>query len=238
MKTRGRGEGFTLLEVIVVVIILAVAASGLSLSIGALTRTNLRSSAARVASAVRYAYNRALINGTTVRIAFDLPGSSFSIEEAHGRVTLARADDERRLESADGEGGEEMVAADPWVAAQARIQEAIKPSLGASPFGALKSSSGSVLKRYQKIELGRRVQLVKLLVPHEPAPKDAGRGAIHFVPGGHSEHAVVHLSDGSGGIFSVEVHPLTGKCRVYSEAHEPEHLMGGPEDSEDSEVRL
>lgn len=237
-KGRHKREGMTLIEIVVVVIILAIAASGLTLSVGALTRTNLRGGAARVASAVRYAYNRALINGTTVRIAFDLPGSSFSIEEAHGRVTLARGDDERRTAAADSEEGEEVVAADPWAAAQARIEEALKPSLGASPFGPLKTPSGKVLERYQKIELGRRVQLVKLFVPHEPEPKDHGKGAIHFFPGGRTEHAVIHVSDGSGEPFSVEIHPLTGKCRIRAEAYEPEELFGGPEPSEHSEIEL
>src|SRR5690349_22600741 len=89
-------SGMTLIEVIVVVVIVALAASGLSFSLGALTRTNLKAGAVKLAAAARFAHYRAVIQGSTVRIAFDLPGNTFSIEEARTKVALARIDDERR----------------------------------------------------------------------------------------------------------------------------------------------
>jgi len=224
----------TLIEIVIVVVIIAIGASGLSFSLGALTRTHLKSAAAKLSAASRYAYNRAIIRGKTVRISFNVPGNEFSIEEAHGSVTLARADDERRT-MADEEG-QEVVAADPWQAAASRIDEALKPSLGGSPFAPLKGTDGSALKRYQKVSLGRRVQLVRLIVAHRPEPLEEGSGAVHFFPGGMGEHAVIHLSDGSSSVFSLEIFPLTGRTRVYPEAYEPRHLLGDPEDPEYGEV--
>src|SRR5262249_21378318 len=156
----------TLIELIVVVVILAFAASGLSFSLGAITRTQLKSSATKLAAAARFAYNRAIIRGTTVRIAFDLPGTSFSIQEANGRVTLARVNDDRRKNTLE-QSGQDVVAVDPWAAARNRISEALRPTFGASPFHALSSDNGKAITRYQKVSLGRRVQLVKLIVPHE-----------------------------------------------------------------------
>ncbi|MGD8859813.1 MAG: hypothetical protein PVI30_07365 [Myxococcales bacterium] len=226
----------TLLEIIMVVVIIAVGASGLSFSLGALTKTNLKSGATKLGAAARYAYNRAIIQGTTVRIVFDIPGNSFSVEEAHGRVTLSRADDERRFDE-DGESTN-VVAADPWAAAETRVSEAIKPTLGASPFGPLKSSSGDELTRFKDVGLGRRVQIVKLIVPHHPDPVEEGQAAVHFFPGGMTEHAVIHLSDGSDTVYSVEIHPLTGRARVRDEAYVPEELFGDPDDPEASEVDL
>ena len=228
----------TLIEVIVVVVIIALAGAGLSFSLGALTRTNLKSGAVKIASAARFAYYRAVIQGTTVRLSFDVPGNSFSVEEAHGYVTLTRADDERREEGA--EEGNAPVAADPWEAAQTRLSEALKPSLGASPFGALQSASGATMSRYEKVELGRRVQIVKLIVAHEPVPLESGHGSIHFFPSGMTEHAVIQLTDGSDTVFSVELHPLTGRAQIHAEAFEPDALLDDPEadDDEGSEVRL
>lgn len=219
----------TLIELIVVVVILAFAASGLSFSLGALTKTHLKSGAAKLAAAARFAYNRALVRGTTVRIAFDLPGNTFSIEEAHGRIALARADDERRKNTLE-KGGADVVAVDPWVAARNRIQEALRPTFGASPFHAITGENGKAITRYQKISLGRRVQLVKLIVPHEPGPLEQGKGAVHFFPAGMTEHAVLQLSDGGDGVYSVEIRPLTGRCRIYPEAYQPKQLLGDPQD--------
>lgn len=227
----------TLIEVIVVVVIIALSASGLSFSFGALTKTNLKGGAGKLAAAIRYSYNRSIIQGKTIRIVFELPGTSFSIEEAHGGVALARADDERRSGALD-EGGEDIVAADPWAAARSRIDQALKPNLGASPFGPIATSDGKVLERYQNVSLGRRVQLVKLIVPHEPAPLEQGKGAVHFFPGGMTEHAVLQLSDGGTTIYSVEVHPLTGRCKIYPKAYEPEALLDDPDEEDVSEVDL
>ena len=217
----------TLIELIVVVVIVAFAASGLSFSLGALTKSHLKSGASKLAAAARFAYNRAIVHGTTVRISFDLPGNTFSIEEAHGRVTLARADDERRKDSIE-KGGADVVGIDPWTAAKNRLQEPLHPSFGASPFRAIAGLGGKANARYQKVSLGRRVQLVKLIVPHEPAPLEQGKGAVHFFPAGMTEHAVLQLSDGADAIYTVEVRPLTGRCRIYPEAYEPKQFLDDP----------
>jgi prepilin-type N-terminal cleavage/methylation domain-containing protein len=230
-----RLEGMTLIEVIVVIAILAFAGAGLSFSLGALTKTNLKSAAGKLASASRFAFMRATIRGTTVRISFDLPGDSFSIEEGHGRVTLTRKDDARRKES-EKEDGEDPVAVDPWVAARNRVEQAVKPTYGASPFSAITGEDGKVLTRYQNVKLGRRVQLVKLIVPHAPEPIEQGKGAVHFFPAGMTEHAVIQLSDGADAIYSVEIHPLTGRARIYPNAYEPKQLFGDPDHPDVSEV--
>lgn len=227
----------TLIELVVVVVIIALAASGLSFSLGALNKTNLKSGASRLAAAARFAYNRSIIRGTTVRIAFDVPGTSFNIEEANSRVTLVRAKDERRKNSAD-KTGQDIAAVDPWESAKATISEVLKPTYGASPFKGLTNDDGKALTRYTNVALGRRVQIVKLIVPHEPEPLEQGKGAIHFFPSGMTEHAVVQLSDGQDSIYSVELHPLTGRCQIYPEAYEPKKLLGDPEHPHESEVRM
>lgn len=235
---RRRLEGVTLLEIMVVLVIIGIGASGLTLSLGALTRTSLKSAAGRLAAASRYAYNRALVQGTTTRLAFELGGNWFSIEEAHGKVTLARGDEaQARAVESDEEGGEEAPGAvDPWAAAQSRITNALQPTLGASPFGPITSPEGTALDRYSKVDLGRRVQIVRLIVGHEPVPREHGRGAIYFFPGGVTEHAVVHLSDGGDGLYALEVHPLTGRARVHADAYVPDQLLDDPEDLDESEV--
>jgi type II secretory pathway pseudopilin PulG len=226
----------TILELMIVIVIIALGASGLTLSLGALTRTALKSAAGRIAAAARFGYNRALVHGTTVRLAFELGGNTFSLEEAHGRVTLTRADDERAESSDTDDAQATSGAADPWAAAQARLSDALKPSLGASPFGPIATREGKTTSRYANVSLGRRVQIVRLIVAHEPAPREHGHGAIHFFPGGATEHAVVHLSDGGEGVFALEIHPLTGRATVHTGAYEPRDLLDDPRARDVSEV--
>lgn len=233
-RPRPANEGMTLIEIMVVTAIMALGMTGMAFSLGALAQTNLKAGATRFASAARYAYNRAVVRGTTVRLAFDMPAGKFSVEEAHGKVTLARADDERHENEA--EGGEAVAAVDPWVAAKNRVNEALKPTLGASPFGPITDDEGTAIKRYTGIELPRHVQLVKLSVPHEPEPRTQGKGAVHFFPGGYSEHAVVVFSDGSDALMSVEMHPLTGHCTIHEGDYEPREFLDDPSNRDATEI--
>ena len=63
-----RQAGITLIELMMVIVIIGLAASGLTFSLGALSRASLKSAAGRLAAASRYAYNRAVVQGTTDRM--------------------------------------------------------------------------------------------------------------------------------------------------------------------------
>jgi general secretion pathway protein H len=222
----------TLIEVMIVVLIVAVAASSLSYGFGALNRTQLRSACLRITAATRFAYNRAVSRGTTVRLAFDFSNHTMAIEEAHGRITLARTNDRRRLQIEDGDehDGSDTAAVDPWAAAQARLADTLHPSFGASPFEAIRG------RRYAAAPIADGVEIERLITPHEAEPRERGEGHVYFFPHGQTEHAVIWLSDGGDTVFSVEIHPLSGRARVRASAYEPEELMiDGDEDS--SEVR-
>lgn len=222
----------TLIEMMIVIVIIALAATGITYSLSALTRTNLRSACMTVTAGARYAYNRAISQGTTVRLVFNLAEdpsqNTMGFEEAMGQVTLARLDDATREHLEDGEDG---TAVDPWAAAQARLADTLHPSFGASPFHAL---SGH---RYQARPLASGIRIERLIVPHEPEPREEGQGAIYFFPGGQTEHAILWVTDDNDHVYSVELHPLTGRTRVYDYAYEPEEMLDDGEGHTRSEVR-
>jgi prepilin-type N-terminal cleavage/methylation domain-containing protein len=222
-KYRSR-SGVTLIEVLVVIVIAGLAVGGAGFALGAWGRSDLKSGCNQLLSAARFAYNRALIRGTTVRLSFTIPGNALAIEETHGRVTLARATDERRLAGAEANKNR-GADVDPWQAAKARLQDTFKPSLGASSFGALEDNYGNITTKYSYIALGRRARIVKLITPHDLEPLESGKGSIFFFPGGLTEHAVVQLSDGADTIYSVEIQALTGRGRVYTKAYEPPEIV-------------
>ncbi len=217
----------TIIEMLIVIIIIALAATGITYSISAITRANLRSACMTITAGARYAYNRAIAQGTTVRLAFDLDTGKMSFEEANGRVTLARLDDATRQKL---EEGHDEAAVDPWAAAQARLADTLHPSFGQSPFQTLPG------RRFQERPVASGVHIERLIVPHEPEPRTSGKGAIYFFPGGQTEHAVVWVSDDNDHVYSVEVHPLTGRTRVYDYAYEPTHMLDDGDGNARSEV--
>ena len=106
-----REPGFSLIEVMIVVIIMALIMGGVGLSIGATSRVKLRSSCVTLMAAVRYAFSRAVTQGTTVRLVLDFEGRTMHLEEATGRVVLNRADEtgEGLKRSADEEQEREEI---------------------------------------------------------------------------------------------------------------------------------
>jgi len=226
----------TLIEIVIVVVIMALASAGMSMSLGALSRANLKAGAGKLGGAMRYAYNRAVTHGTTVRVAFKLAGNAFSIEEAHAGVLLATRKDKEE-KRAFNEQGAVVDAVDPWASAEARIKQPDKPTVGASPFGPLTNYDGEPSKRYTNISLGKGVEFKKLIVAHEPEPKTEGEGAVHFFPGGRGEHAYIELSDGREGVYTVELQALTGRVKIYAGPHESSGHLDPEDEENESEVK-
>lgn len=225
----------TLIEIIIVVVIMALASAGMTLSLGAISRANLRGGAGKLGGAMRYAYNRAVSRAMTVRVVFKLAGNTFSIEEAHGGVLLTSKKDKEDKRTLDSTG-KSVDSVDPWAAAEARIKSPDKPVVGSSPFSALTNADGEPIKRYANISLGSGVAFKRLIVPHEPEPKIVGEGAVHFFPGGRSEHAYIELSDGREGVYTLEVNALTGRVKIYSGPHQSLGRLDS-DDEEESEIK-
>ncbi len=218
-------RGFTLIEVILVVAIIAVVITGATFGLGAISRSRLRSSAFRVMSAARFAYNRSLTQGTTTRLRFDLDKNTMAIEETYTPVTLATNE---QLESDQGE------AVDPWDLAKTRLQEPLSPVTPTSPFQPISNQSGKVLERYSTKPVGDGVSVHALITPHESDTRIDGEGSVYFFPGGVTEHAVIQLSDSSDTVYSVEIHPLTGNARIHNFAYEPLNELDDGGEVEDS----
>lgn len=62
---------------------------------------------------------------------------------------------------------------------------------------------------------------------HRESPALEGKAALYFFSGGRTELAVIQLRDEDGFVNSVEVHPLTARCRIHDVPYEP------PTDEED-----
>lgn len=217
-------HGFTLIEMMLVIAVVAVVMGGASMGIGAVTRSKIRSACMHVASSARFAYNRSISQGVNMRLLFDFEKGTLAIEQSEADVGLAR---ESRQEIEDGE------AVDPWAMAKSRLENPLEPVIEASSgFGPVVNDDGDTLKQYQAHSLGDGIRVHKLITPHEKDDRISGQGAIYFFKGGTTEHAVVQLTDSQDNVYSVELHPMTGRAKVHSFAYEPTRLR-----DEESEVR-
>lgn len=221
--------GVTLIELLIVIVLIGLASTGVGMSLGALTRTELKSSCFRIMAASRFAYNRATVQSVTVRIVFDLDAHQMWIEQAHGKVLLEN--NSKKEKSKEGEQ-----ATDPWEVAKSKIEEPRVPQKPTSPFGPIVSSSGEPIARYQKVSIGPGIRILKIFSPHDPEPIERGKGAIYFFPSGQTEHVVVQLADAGRRVFSVEIHPLTGRGKVYTTAYEPKEVHDDADEEAASEV--
>jgi len=217
-------SGFTLIEVILVVTIIAVVVTGATFGLGAITRTRLRSASFRVMSAARFAYNRAITQGTTTRLRFDFEKDTMAVEESDTPVTLAT---DEQLESDAGD------AINPWDLARARLEKPLEPPELRSPFQPMTNANGVVLKRYTAQPLGDGISVHALITPHELEKRVEGEGSVYFFPGGLTERAVIQLSDSSDTVYSIEIHPLTGNARIHNFAYEPLDELDDEGDVED-----
>lgn len=228
----------TLIEIMVTIVIIAIGASAASLGLNSLTKANLQSACVRLASLSRYAYHRALTQGTTVRVTFDLDKSTFAVSEAHGRITLVRSDAPLRSEAErarkneegdkDKESEESGAAVDPWEAARQRIERPDTLTLPPSPFSQLTTPSGKPLARFQTQPIGDDIRIAKVIVAHEAEPREKGKTDLFYFSSGLTQHAVVQLADRNDIIYSVEIHPLTGRGKIHNAPFEPEVLMDDP----------
>lgn len=212
-----------------VVVIIGIGASAASLGIGSITRTNLRSACVKLMSMSRYAYHRALTNGTTVRVTLDFSRNSVGVSEAFGRISLVRSDAPLRADvRRDKDAVDPGAAVDAWELARARLEKPDELIFPPSPFEPLRNPSGKVMERLKTQRIGDGIRLHKVIVAHEVEHKTEGVTDLFFFPSGLTQHAVVQLADKSGAIFSVELHPLTGKGTVHDVPFEPEVLLDDP----------
>ena len=88
-------------------------------------------------------------------------------------------------------------------------------------------------KRGEARTLEGETAFVKVFTPHENNPREEGRAFIYFFSSGMSEHAFIQLTDGEERVYTIEVHPLSGKAFLYTEAVEPEEPLDDLQEAEE-----
>ncbi len=188
-----------------------------------LLKSDLRSSASKMAASIRYLFDRASTTGRVHRMVLDIDQGRYWAEVSQdrfimdgGRETaetrerlakkLAKEDEEAKKLAEEKAGLDEMRA-------RYMPQEFRPKRVQFNAFGEM------VVK---PVDLKGTGVILDVFTPRLAEPLAAGRAYVYFFPLGMSEAAVIHLADKSReSKYSLIVHPLTGRVQIKNTYVEP-----------------
>jgi general secretion pathway protein H len=226
LRSRRSQRGLTLIEICIALLIASVLFAAVVVSVGAITGTKAKSSAAELAGVIRSLYDTAALSGKTCRLVFEIPGpksqepARYHAECAESGVTTSRdrdsairdenqaRDDEKRLGkdsrhnfTQSNSGGAPSLQ-DLMEQEEHRVEQAAKFSAYTgeeiTPRELPSSVSLSVWTRQQK------------------TAADQGVAYLYFFPQGYTEKAQVYVRQGDN-VWTLVVSPLTGKVNIVAE---------------------
>lgn len=192
-----------------------------------IAKSDLRSSASKLAGAIRYCFDRAVTTGAYYRIVLDLDGNKYWAERSDDRTYLTagkedspgkgqaldvqalekkRDEEEAKVQEEAASVGGQMVTLDP------------PPKPKRAKFQTFKDTT------LPQVKLGR-AQMFDVYTPRQREPYLKGRAYLYFFPDGHTERAIVRLHDGDD-FYSLVIHPLTGRVEVISGKVDIPHDFG------------
>jgi general secretion pathway protein H len=221
----------TLIEVSIAIGIAAVLFAAVTISIGAITGSKAKASAAELAGTIRSIYDTAALSGKTCRLVFDLPDpkdeegiTRYRAECAAGNVTTSRDRDDMLLEESRARedekkgqkrsdprrnftrGSDDMPGLDEILAQEeGRVENAAR-------------FSEYTAEEVRPRELPAGVN-VSVWTRHQREPAEKGVAYLYFFPQGFTEKAQVYVRQGDN-VWTLAVSPLTGKVEIVGEALE------------------
>ena len=182
-----------------------------------IAKSQLRSSSAKLAGAIRYCFDRAVTTGSYYRLVLDIDGDKYWAERSDDRTYLTagkedspgkgealdvqalekkRDEDDAKLQELATSVGGQMVTLDP------------PPKPKRAKFQTFKDTTLPQVKL-------THAKLFDVYTPRQREPYTQGKAYLYFFPDGHTERAVIRLNDGDE-FYSLIVHPLTGRVEVMS----------------------
>jgi len=208
MKSLGNQKGLTLIEIVVVTLIIAsamaVAASSLNFGDG----NKLRKTAQNIIKIVKYSYNNANLTGNYYRISFNFEDRKYFVEYSQDPFYIVKEGDEQEQIRIDNEEGNDD-----------DDEESTTTTAG----GDFSEDESDYLEIF---ELPSGIIFSDVFVEHQLEKKEDGIAYLYFFPRGHTEFAIIHLSDDEEEKFlTLVINPLTAAVEVYDDYLENDDVM-------------
>jgi len=196
MRIRSKG-GFSLLEVIVAIAIVGLMMTVVVSQMDKALDLDMKRSANRLGSTIRYLYNKAATEGLYIRLVFNIDERSYWVEATTDPTKVSAAMDTGGEEEEKKEGGGE---------------EKPKLSYPKPKFGKVDSFLLKATK------LPDRVYIKDIFVEHRPGGVQDGTVGIYFFPNGYVEHAIINLRNEEDDYFYfIETNPVSGAVKIGAE---------------------
>jgi prepilin-type N-terminal cleavage/methylation domain-containing protein len=215
-KARRSSRGLTLIEVVIGVAIAALAAGIAVGAINSLTNAALRSTAIELTGAIKFSYDRAIMERRTQRLSLDLDKGQWWIDFTQEPFSIA-AEKERGREGGRPEEDEQ----DPRRRGRSSLfdddeeKKEIKRVLEGGKAASFTPDEEAGGLR----PLPSDVEITKVWTGHQIEAFTSGIAHVHFFSGGWTEPALIELTDGDE-IVTLEIYPLTGRVRTHPRAIE------------------
>jgi general secretion pathway protein H len=215
-----------MIALVIVALITVVTVRGLR----SYAKTDLRSTATRMAGSIRYLFDRASTTGRVHRLVLDFDSGKYWAEVSDDQFIMGagKETEESRKKEA------EKIAKEEEVKREAAEKESF---FGGSQIPSRYMPKPFIPKRakfegfretaVKPFTLKAGVVLADIYTPRLVKPLAEGKGYVYFFPMGMTEAAVIHLSDGKDTFYTLVVHPLTGRVSVknsYVEADTRDQL--------------
>lgn len=209
---RGAAAGFSLIEIMVILAIISVVTVGTTVGFRSLAKSELRSSASKLAGAIRYSYDRAISTGAFYRLHINLDDQTYQLERSETRVLLWQAEDAGK----NGRGRDRDIE-DRKTEAEEKSRQGSGLSAELLPPPSPRRPKFALYKdaTVPKVQL-RHIKILDLFTPRQPEPYKSGHAYLHFFPDGHTERAIIHLGTEAGDSdqYTLRVYGLTGRVEI------------------------
>lgn len=205
---RNKKAGFTLIELLVTIAIVGLM---LGLVVGQAGRSlswDMKASARKLGSTIRYLYNKSAMEGVTLRLVFDIDAGTYWVEGTAERFGLTKEEENffknHKIEKKEEKKEEKKDSKDAIKTKEATFTP----------------EESSLLKQ---VTLPKGVFFKDIYAEHQLDRLSSGKAYIYFFPRGYVERSVINLRNTKDDVhYSLTVNSLSGSVKIESTYKEPE----------------
>ena len=222
-------SGFSLIEVTVVIAIMAGLTGAVVVGVRGLQRSEIKRTAARLAGAMRFSFDRALTTGRTYRMVLDLDDQKYWVETTDDRFLLPldkqraiEEEEEQKRKGKDVDAPAAGAPSDPLAALG--IPSDVSARMPRPRFEAYKSTALGTVSL-------DRARLLGVWTAGAEERQTEGQARLYYFPQGFAERSIIHIGTQGGVSFSLSQHPLTGKVSIEAREIEAPPREGAVDDT-------